>query len=173
MSEFYDGPVRFRKEKGEKRVSFSSYLKMGVRVLLLAILVFVSVRLYQNWDAVSFTEEAEAAYAAGRTDEAIELWKRALETAPVHRDVIFVNLAVAHTDKNDHKQAAYYYGEAVKVNDRNVQTYRDLSESLRITGDIQGAYEAIQRAAELDPSNETVAKLVDILRKRAEREPKS
>lgn len=169
MSEIYEGPVRFRQEKAEKRVSFSSWLKMGVRLLLLVILVFVSVRLYQNRNTVSFTEEAEAAYAAGRADEAIELWKKALETSPTHRDVILVNLGVAHANKNDHKQAAYYYGEAVKVNDRDVQTYRHLSESLRIVGDIQGAYEAIRRAAELDPSNETVAKLVEILRKRAER----
>jgi tetratricopeptide (TPR) repeat protein len=72
-----------------------------------------------------FSMTAKEAYSAGRFNDAIGLYKQALEKSPGDNNIKY-NLAMAFLNNDDYQNAAYWLKEVVKNNSRDTDACYDL-----------------------------------------------
>jgi tetratricopeptide (TPR) repeat protein len=103
-----------------------------------------------NAEAVRTAFDAgRAALAAGDFAGAIEQFSTAAESDDQH--VILANLAQAYSGAGQHAEAADAYRRALVQDPENGVYQQNMGIALGNSGDVDGAVEAISRAAELDP----------------------
>jgi len=93
--------------------------------------------------------------AAGRTDEAIERYKLALNGNPAP-GAVHVNLANAYSKKSDHARALEHYRKAIELDRLLVNAHVGLGLTLEATGKYDEALAAFRTAASVDSTSAIV-----------------
>ncbi|KAJ6662772.1 hypothetical protein lerEdw1_010976 [Lerista edwardsae] len=103
--------------------------------------------------------EGNRLFQAGRYEEALEAYTRALRLCPPEpqpcpeRALLFRNRAAAHLKREDYAQAELDASEAIKVDGRDVKSLFRRSQALQKLGRLDQAILDLQRCASLEPKN--------------------
>ena len=97
--------------------------------------------------------EAEAALAAGRFDEGVQLVKDQLEQDPQAPVAIYRNLSALLIRNKRYEDAAFWMRRAVGIYPRDFDLWNNLGVSLRRTSRYEEAIDALDRAQKLNPKN--------------------
>ena len=105
-----------------------------------------------------------AYYGAGRIDDAIKAFKRAIEIKPDF-DYAYNNLGAMYLAKGQLSQAIVYYEKAVELNPHYGEAYYNLGNGYRDKKQYEKAAAAYQRSLELNPRNTTTLNNVGVMYK--------
>lgn len=110
-------------------------------------------------EAKSTPSEAQQGLAmmeAGKFDEAIASFQKALETNPTSAPLQF-NLAVAYERKDQMADARKHFEEAIKINPSFGEAYLALGNGYMREQNFDGAVQSLAKAVELMPTNYNAA----------------
>ena len=135
--------------------------------------------LRRNSDAVS-TYKTALSLEPNNADIKANLFDLLKSTMPTEKvlDYLYQNVKNEPMNANTYYQFAYelhnankiddaivYYLETIKLDSNKIDAYTNLSQAYRQKGDYVNAYQIIQKAKALSPSNELVNKQLDIVKK--------
>jgi len=109
---------------------------------------------------------ARQAAAAGRLDEAIAGYTRAIERSP-ESAFLYRELASVERQEHDDERALQHYRQALALEPGDARTLKQVGDLLEARGDIDGAIQAYSEALAAGPDEAVEAKL-ERLRTRAE-----
>lgn len=108
-------------------------------------------------EAFAYYRDGMSAQSEGEYAEALENYYEALELEedPNDRSYVLYNIGLIHTSNGEHEQALERYHQALELNPRMPQAlnnvaviYHHQGEKLKEAGDIDGAEELFDKAAE-------------------------
>ncbi len=139
----------------------------GAVLLTLGTLTWRQARIYQNTETLwqdtlnknpncwlGYNNLGFFVFTSGRVDEAIALYKRALEINPQHLDTC-INLGVALFQKGRTEEAISYYQKAVEISPHEADAHNNLGHALFKVGRVNEAIAHLQKAVEIAPQSLT------------------
>jgi hypothetical protein len=112
--------------------------------------------------AEDLIRQANAYTGVERYDEAIELYKRALELDPSSSRIYF-NLATAYFLNRDYAAAMPHFRTTIAMRPNDAEAHFYLGVCQYRTGDVDGAAASWRKTLQLDPANETAKHYLESL----------
>ena len=139
-------------DRCHNRASRSVRLRL-IGLALLAILISQpSITSAQtSTEAVKLINTANRQVEAGKTEEAISLYKKAIALEP-RNALVYFNLGTAYSmGKQDYKQGRVCFQKAVEINPQFAKAWHNLGLALRNLNDLNGSEQALKKAVLLEP----------------------
>lgn len=143
-----DQPVKFIHDKRAQKPRthrILAFVRFAFWLVVVVVVLVVSVRVYQTYEANRLFANADRHYEAGRYEEAIAVWNQSLKNPQFDKGIVYRNIADAYHAQRKHRLAEEFYRKSLAIKEDAV-TYHHLSEALRSLGDTAGATIAAQRA---------------------------
>jgi tetratricopeptide (TPR) repeat protein len=103
----------------------------------------------------TYLHRGDAFYSDGKTDKAVEEYKKALEINPSFSPACFC-LGIIYFEQKDYKNAISNFSNAIKYNDKHIDSYIWLGKSYKESGNVPEAKEIFNRALKIAPDNKEV-----------------
>lgn len=168
-----DALTRFYRVESPKPKSggVTAFIKSVVWVIVILALLIGSFHIYRNRKIQQVYVKAKTAQETANYGAAIALWHEYLKLDDSNPSAIWTHIADAHRAEHRYKEASEAYRKAITYNAKNVPAYEHLCECLRLLNDNRGAYDAIVKAAEIEPENQRIAAMVKVMETRLASSP--
>jgi tetratricopeptide (TPR) repeat protein len=110
------------------------------------------VNLYPDTATIAYNNLGNINYEREKYHDAIELYKKAIETNP-SKVIVYGNISNAYIKLRQLDMVLKYYREAIKNNPENPQAYQMLGDHYYRNNKLSVASDIYQRMLELDPAN--------------------
>jgi len=126
---------------------------VAIAVLLCVYLVLIRVVPRPN-PAVLLQEEGNRLYEEGRIDEAVAVYKKALQLRP-DDSFVYLMLGVLYEDKKMQEEADHYFNEAERLSSRKIDFYNQRGMIYYQKGKFDRAISDAEEALKIDPDSAT------------------
>lgn len=126
---------------------------VAIAVLLCVYLVLTRVVPRPN-PAVLLQEEGNRLYEKGKIDEAVAVYKKALQLRP-DDSFIYLMLGVLYEDKKMQEEADHYFNEAERLSSRKIDFYNQRGMIYYQKGKFDRAVSDAEEALKIDPDSAT------------------